>query len=119
MRPPGKLRKFGASEKLRIVREANECKEPRAVAALLRREGMCSSYLASWRRAIETHGIEGMSSRHSGRKSLRNAKDRHIAELEKKLERADRELYIAQQLLGLQKKLSELLGVTLPNSEGR
>ena len=45
-----KRRRFSAEYKLRIVREADACKGDGDVAALLRREGLYSSHLSSWRR---------------------------------------------------------------------
>jgi len=115
--PPRKRRSFTPTEKLRIVREAAACSEPGDVGALLRREGIHSSHLSSWRQSLETHGVEGMGARKRGRKAKFDAKDRRIAELEKRLGAADKERQILQGLLDLQKKVSELLGVTLPTSE--
>ena len=48
-----KRRRFTAEYKLRIVREADACKGDGDVAALLRREGLYSSHLSSWRRQRE------------------------------------------------------------------
>jgi transposase len=115
--PPPKRRKFSPAEKLRIVREAAQCNEPGEIGALLRREGIHSSHLSSWRQALEAHGVEGMASRKRGRKAKLDAKDHRIAELERKLQRTEKELAIAQGLLEVQKKVSQLLGVTLPGSE--
>src|SRR5262245_32455260 len=39
--------------KRKIVREADGCKTPGAIGALLRREGLSSSHLATWRAARE------------------------------------------------------------------
>ena len=118
MLPPSrKRRKFTPAEKLRIVKEAAQCREPGEIGALLRREGIHSSHLSSWRQALEAHGVEGLSSRKRGRKVKLDAKDHRIAELEKKLRHTEKELAIAQGLLEVQKKVSQLLGVTLPGSE--
>ena len=42
-------RRFTAAEKLRVLREADRCSKPGEVSALLRREGLYSSDLATWR----------------------------------------------------------------------
>ncbi len=42
-------RRFTAAEKLRIVQEADACTKPGELGALLRREGLYSSYLSAWR----------------------------------------------------------------------
>ena len=48
-----KRRSFTAKYKRQIVREADACKEPSEVGALLRREGLYSSHLTTWRRELE------------------------------------------------------------------
>src|SRR5256886_2186890 len=46
-------RRFTVEYKRKIVREADACKTPGAVGALLRREGLYSSHLTTWRAARE------------------------------------------------------------------
>ena len=46
-----KRRQFTAEYKRKIVREADACKTPGAIGALLRREGLYSSHLTTWRAA--------------------------------------------------------------------
>ena len=46
-------RRFTTDYKRKIVREADGCKTPGAVGALLRREGLYSSHLTTWRAARE------------------------------------------------------------------
>ena len=43
-------RRFTAEYKLRILREADRCTQPGQLGALLRREGLYSSHLTTWRR---------------------------------------------------------------------
>ena len=45
-------RKFTAAYKLRILKEAESCTEQGQIGALLRREGLYSSSLTSWRRQV-------------------------------------------------------------------
>ncbi|MDA8199343.1 MAG: hypothetical protein M0Z54_07925 [Thermaerobacter sp.] len=42
-------RRFSTAYKLRILAEADACTEPGAIGALLRREGLYSSHLSTWR----------------------------------------------------------------------
>ena len=49
--PVAERRQFNAAYKLRILKEADQCTEPGELGALLRREGLYSSYLSRWRRA--------------------------------------------------------------------
>ena len=44
-------RRFSPSYKLRVVEEADRCTEPGEVGQLLRREGLYSSHLTTWRKA--------------------------------------------------------------------
>jgi transposase-like protein len=48
--PTAKRRQFSAAYKQRIVEEADDCSEPGEVGGLLRREGLYSSHLTTWRR---------------------------------------------------------------------
>jgi len=50
-------RRFTADYKLRMVREAHACTEPGQVGALLRRQGLYSSYLGKWRRRLQQGGV--------------------------------------------------------------
>ena len=64
-----KRRRFKAEYKLQIVREADACKGDGDVAALLRREGLYSSHLSSWRRQRDEVAKAAMTSRKRGRKA--------------------------------------------------
>lgn len=114
---PCKRRTFTAAEKLRIVREADGCRERGAIEALLRREGIYSSLLTSWRRQIARHGSEGLGSVKRGRRATKDAKDRRIEELEKKTKRLQAKLELAEKLIELQKKAAVILGIELENGE--
>ena len=52
-------RRFTLDYKRQIVREADRCKTPGAVGALLRREGLYSSHLTTWRAARERGDLAG------------------------------------------------------------
>ena len=56
-------RRFTLEYKRKIVREADACKTPGAVGALLRREGLYSSHLATWRAARERGELVGAARR--------------------------------------------------------
>ncbi|MBI2378360.1 MAG: transposase [Deltaproteobacteria bacterium] len=69
--PPAKKRRvFTAAEKLRIVREADAC-GPGELSELLRREGIYSSHLSTWRRALGAHATAGLDRVKRGRKARR------------------------------------------------
>ncbi len=113
----GKRRIFSAAEKLRIVRAAAACTERGSVEALLRREGIYSSLLAAWRKQLGLHGTDGLAGRKPGRKPKMDAKDRRIAELEKRTAKLEAKLTLAGKLLDLQKKAASILGIDLASDE--
>ncbi len=103
-----KRRRFTADYKQRILDEADTCKEPGEVGALLRREGLYSSHLAAWRRQRK----DGLKPKKRGRKG-KTPEQKRIAELEKQLKKSEREkarleakLQRADLMLDLQKKVS-------------
>ena len=112
----GKRRTFTAAEKLRIVREADAC-ERGGIQVLLRREGIYSSLLTTWRQQIARHGSVGLGTAKRGRPAKKDAKDRRIEELEKRTRRLEAKLDLAEQLIELQKKAAVILGIELENDE--
>ena len=113
-------RRFSVEYKRKVLKEADGCVRPGEVGALLRREGLYSSHLRTWRAARERGEIAGLAPKRRGPKVIvRDGRDRRIAELEREVRgwraRAER----AEALVELQKKVSSLLGVALPESEGK
>lgn len=111
-------RQFATAEKLRILREADACAgEKGAVGALLRREGLYSSHLASWR-AQRAAGQLGPAPRKRGpAPTPPDGRDQQIADLERRALRAEARADRAERLVELQKKVSELLGLPLSEPE--
>jgi transposase-like protein len=98
-------RKFTAAQKARILAEA-DARERGQLSILLRREGIYSSQLGSWRAQQEQHGLEGLANSKPGPNVTVDAKDRAIEKLERRNQRLEKELRIATALIGLQKKLT-------------
>ena len=71
-----KRRQFSASDKVRILKEAEACTGPGQLGALLRREGIYSSYLTDWRHEQEAGQLHGLSAQKRGR-----PRDKQVAEL--------------------------------------
>lgn len=96
----------------------NACaRQKGAVAALLRREGLYSSHLASWR-AQRATGQLGPSPRKRGPvPTPPDARDQQIADLERRALRAEARADRAERLVELQKKVSLLLEIPLPEPE--
>ncbi len=63
-----KRRRFSAQYKRRILREGDALAETGGVGGLLRREGLYSSHLSTWRRERERGELEGLAAKKRGRK---------------------------------------------------
>ncbi len=115
--PRATRRTFSAAYKLRIVEEADQCNERGQIGALLRREGLYSSQLATWRRQRQAGGLQLMAPKKRGRKASQDAKDAEIAVLRRENERLQKQLEQAELIIGAQKKLAQALEQTLTGSE--
>ena len=91
--PKARRRIFSASYKLKILEEADQCTIPGQIGALLRREGLYSSLLSTWRRQREQGQIGALSPRKRGPKpSPDTALVREMAKLRRKNERLEEKL---------------------------
>ncbi|WP_229442735.1 transposase [Massilia psychrophila] len=105
-------RKFTASYKRRIVREADACSNPGTVGALLRREGLYSSHLSNWRQEVEAAELAALQSKPRGPKpGATKAADRRVLGLELEVAKLKKQLGRAEQIIDVQKKLCDLLGL--------
>ena len=108
-------RRFTAEYKLRVLREADRSTEPGQLGALLRREGLYSSHLTTWRQQCDTGALAGLRPKRRGRKP--RASDPLIAKnqrLKRENQRLAKKLRQAETIIEVQKKLSEVLGIPLP-----
>lgn len=104
-----KRRQFTAEYKRRIVQEAEACTPPGEMGALLRREGLYSSHLTTWRQQRQRGELHGLAPAKRGRQSDPHAAElarsqRENAELQAQVERA-------ALIIDVQKKRSQLLGL--------
>lgn len=107
-----KRRTFTAAYKLWVLEEAEKCREqPGGIGALLRREGLYSSHLTTWRRQREAGQIAGLMPQKRGSKS--NPEAEEVSRLRRENVRLTRQLEKAELIIEAQKKLSEVLGITL------
>jgi transposase len=118
VKPTAPRRRFGAKEKLCILEEAEACIEPGEIGALVRREGIYSSYLSRWRRARDRGQLDGLSAKKRGPK---RTVDQELAEenatLRRENERLRARLEQAETIIEVQKKLSQMLGLETPAQE--
>lgn len=119
-RPPTEVtakatrRRFTAEYKRKILQEADAC-ERGELGALLRREGLYSSHLIEWRRARDAGELAGLTPKKRGPKA--QAPDplaAQVAEQQKEIARLKAENAKLALICSVQKKVSQLLGVTLP-----
>lgn len=111
-------RQFRAEYKQRILREADATRDAGEIGALLRREGLYSSHLATWRRARERGELAGLAPRRRGRKEKAlNPLAKRVVELERDKRRLERRLKQAELLLEIQKKASQLLEIPLASRD--
>lgn len=113
-------RRFTAQYKLRILEEADACKLPGQLGSLLRREGLYSSNLTTWRKQRDQGLLEVLSPKKRGRKPLvRNPLAQEVARLQRENERLKKKLKKAEIIIDVQKKISQILGIPqdLPEEE--
>ena len=104
-------RRFTVDYKRTIVREADACKTSGAIGALLRREGLYSSHLTTWRAARERGELAGPTPKKRGPATRGvDARDKRIAELERETTRWRIRAERAEALIEVQKNIAALLG---------
>jgi len=102
------------ADKRRILDAADRCTKPGEIGALMRREGVYSSSLSTWRRQREIAELAALAPQKRGPKPDANrAEALHIAQLTRDNERLKSRLDKAMLVIEVQKKLAALLGHTL------
>jgi transposase-like protein len=110
-------RRFTAAYKRRIVREADKCTKPGELGALLRREGVYSSSLSTWRQQLDAGDLSGTGAKRGPKAQPKDPRDKRIAQLERETRRLERKLEQAETVIGIQKKVASLLGIPLKNMD--
>lgn len=110
-------RTFTAEYKLGILAEADAATaQPGAIGALLRRENLYSSHLATWRRERQSGILKGLTPHKRGPKSKRNPQAEEIQKLRQENQRLTEQLRKAEIVIDVQKKVGALLGWPLPQA---
>jgi transposase len=105
-------RRFTAKYKLKILRELDGCTEPGAVGAVLRREGLYSSHITTWRRNRAAGELQALAPRKRGRKpKRRNPLQPEVERLARENARLKEDLRKASLIIEVQKKISEMLSL--------
>lgn len=113
---PRPRRRFSGAEKLRLLEEADRCREPGEVGALLRREGLYSSHLAAWREQRRQGQLSALQGQKRGPKA--EPQGAELAQLRWENERLKAQLERAELIIEAQKKLCQLFKLPLSDREG-
>ena len=107
-----KRRRFEAAYKLRIVEEADRATSSGEVGELLRREGLYSSHLTTWRRQRDEGSLAGLTPKRRGRKVKRkDPLTKENEQLRRENQRLAERLRQAETIIDVQKKVSEMLEI--------
>ncbi len=110
-------RRFTAAYKLKILEQAERCSQPGEIGALLRREGLYSSHLTSWRLARQKGALAALSKKRGRIKKKETAETKEVARLRRQNVKLREKLRRATAVIEVQKKVSDILGVDLNPSE--
>ena len=108
--PRAKRRHFSAKYKLRIMTKADQCTQRGEIGALLRREGLYSSHLTTWRKQRDQGQLQGLAPQKRGRKPDPQAAE--LARLQRENAQLRRRLEQAELIIDVQKKVAQMLGLT-------
>jgi transposase-like protein len=114
-----KRRAFTVEYKRKIVKEAEACKGPGEIGALLRREGLYSSHLTTWRQARDRGELApGATAKRRGPKvSPADPRDKKIADQAREIAKLTVRAERAEAIAEIQKKVAALLGRPFPSEE--
>lgn len=117
--PQAKRRRFTADYKQRILTEVDQAKGSGGIGTLLRREGLYSSLLTTWRRERKAGVLEALAPRKRGPKSKRDPVAEENQQLRRQNQRLSEELRKAEIVIDVQKKVAALWGrpIVTPDPE--
>jgi len=112
-------RQFDSADRQRILAAADGCNAAGEIGALLRREGIYSSQLATWRKQRAAAERAALAPKKRGRKAdLGLAEARRMDQLTRENDRLRRQLAQARTIIDVQKKVCTLLGLLTDETPG-
>ena len=115
--PRARRRQFSNADKRRVLEAADRCTKPGEIGALMRREGVYSSSLSTWRRQREAADLAALAPRKRGPKvDVNRAETLHIAQLTRERDNLKSRLDKALLVIEVQKKVALLLGNPIDES---
>lgn len=112
VRPRPVRRTFTADYKLKILAEVNSAKDSGEVGKVLRREGLYSSHLTTWRR--EVVALEARNNQQLKRGKPVDEVGLELVRLRQENSNLRVRLERAELIVEIQKKVSQMLGLKLP-----
>jgi transposase-like protein len=112
-------RKFTAKYKLAILEKADKCTQPGQLGALLRKEGLYSSNLTTWREQKNDGLLTALAPKKRGRKKIeKNPLAKELAKLQRENEQLRKKLKKAETIIEVQKKCQTSWGVHRIRTKG-
>jgi transposase-like protein len=108
-------RRFTAEYKRSILDQADAAQDFGAIGALLRREGLYSSHLCTWRRQRKQGELDALTAKKRGPKVVVSPLVKQNREQQAVIDRLTRKLKNAELIIEVQKKVAVLLGNPIPN----
>ena len=110
--PRARRRTFTNADKRRILKAADGCTQPGEIGALMRREGVYSSSLSTWRRQRDAADLAALAPQKRGPKANVCRLDAlRIEQLTRERDGLQSQLDKAQLVIEVQKKVTALLGL--------
>ncbi len=109
-------RSFTKEYKLTLLERVDRCKGAGDIGRLLRQEGLYSSHLSTWR-ALRREGTLVALARKRGPTKTKTDELPEVERLRRDNERLRKKLARAEKIIDVQKKLSEVLGISLDDDD--
>ena len=84
--------------------------------AYLRARGLYSGTVSRWKRELDAATLDAMQPRKRGPKPKRSPEDVEVAHLRRRVAELEHRLEVAEEIIAVQKKISELFGKRRPTS---
>ena len=108
-------RSFTAEYKRSILDQAEAAQDSGVIGALLRREGLYSSHLTTWKRQRQKGEIDALTPQKRGPKVVVSPLVKQNRQLQAANARLTKKLQHAELIIAVQKKVAALLGNPIPD----
>lgn len=109
-------RRFTPAYKLKILAQTDHASEGQ-IGAILRKEGLYSSLLSTWRRQRDEGTLGALKPKKRGPKPKQDPEQKEMERLRRRVAQLEHKLETAELIIDVQKKVSQLLGIPLATIE--